>query len=243
MGKRGPKPTGTALSAAERMRRMRERKRRNNPATLPVTALKLPEMLGNNPVTDLVTQLLAGFEDKDWLPVVKAMIALGWGPPPIDKDRVEVGYITSRGHVDRISRTVICVSAPIEPHGLALVGWAASEPAVERVQYNEYHRNYELTTKEPATILRALAAYKVTEDKEVIVPSNMKYTVIPMLLPHLIRVSKTRTIRGHRKWVKSNATGLWGFLTSQAQGESYHFENTFDAARARMLIEDESVQD
>jgi hypothetical protein len=240
VGRRGPKPTGTALSNADRQRL----KAHNSLSLTPEKLGQTPENLGTHPITE---KLNGAFEKKDWALVLSAMLDLGYPPPPLDPDMLTVTYITSVGwrHDEGQTRDrfMICVKAR-DDAAFALVAWARSSPTVIEFRFNGHHHNFELVTEDPGTVLRTVyRAWEITEYGEVIVLNSMKYQIIPALLTHCVRVSKTRTERQHRKFVKAKAQGQWSVLSTQASGVTYHFELAGDAALARMFIEDEVVPD
>jgi hypothetical protein len=240
VGTRGPKPTGTALSNADRQRLWRQRQKAHNSITLSPDKLgKTPENLGIHPITE---KLRGAFEKKDWALVLSAMLDLGYPPRPLDPDMLTVTYITSVGwrHDEGQTRDrfMICVKA-CDAAAFALVAWARSSPAVIEFRFNGRHHNFELVTEDPGVVLRTVTRHEISEDREVVVLDGLKYQIIPALLPWKVPVTRDRGIKQHRKWVKTQTTGWWSVLNTQAAGIVYYFESQDDAALARMFISGE----
>ena len=139
----------------------------------------------------------------------------------------------------RQSKVVVC-ERPLTDDALSLLAWASAKPAVAQVRFNDYHRNFELVTGDPSTVVRAVYSGDVDgKDGEVVVEGRMKYLIIPALLPFHFPLTKQRTEKFHRRWVKNTTKGQWAFISTQMDGEVYYFEDKGDASLARMFIGDE----
>ena len=241
MGKRGPKPSGNALSAAERMRRTRERRRAQNAATASVAGFKSLQTLGNNSATGAVAEkLIDAYDRKDWTCILALALDLGYQPPPLDKDRLTLRFVQKSGDY-----TVLSMGARQAKGGLALMAWGASHPVVEKVTHNGRYNNYEVLTRDALTVVKAIhTGWKIDETRELTVWSNdsngmnTKFRLIPAMLPYAVTVGKTRLVKGHLKWVKANTKGLWGRLSTQFSGDTYYFQDSADATLAKMMISD-----
>ena len=238
MGRRGPQPTGAAASNAERQRRWRERQRAQNPVTgSSVTEKKPAQHLSENSVmADAVTEKLwAAFKVRDWSLVVKVLVDLGYQPPQPDPANLAVRCVYR--WFDTSGRVTFSVQA--SEHALALVAWALTDPRVEQVVCDSPHQStstYEIVTTDPLYILTALhPPLPVSEDGEVSAPDELKYQILPLMLPHQVTIGKDRAERQHRRWVRRNTKGKWAKLT-EPDTEYYCFERSEDAALAKMFI-------
>jgi hypothetical protein len=125
------------------------------------------------------------------------------------------------------------------------MSWRTAHPAVEKVTHNPRHNNYEVLTRDVLTVVMAIhTGWKIEDTREVVVWSsssnwmNTKFRLIPAMLPYTVTVGKTRYVKGHLKWVKANTKGLWGRLSTQFSGGTYYFQDSADAALAKMMISD-----
>jgi hypothetical protein len=175
---------------------------------------------------------------KDWSAVLRIVLDLGYQPEPLDKERLLLRYVDKEG-----DKAVFCIHAKHADTALALLAWGAAAPAVEEVRFNRSYDNYEVVTRDPLTVLKEIhTGWKITPERELLVwgdtNENAKYRLIPLSLPHAVKVGQNRAVRGSKRWVKANTKKLWGVLSRQYEPDTYYFQDAADAALARMFIAD-----
>jgi hypothetical protein len=235
VGKRGPQPTGTALSNADRQRLWRQRRKAHNSVTL--IHEKPTQTLGFQPVTE---KLLEALNERSWGAVIAVAVSLGFQPPPFDPADVVcsgVGFGPDTGQYT-ISLDVTCDTAII-----SALAWGAANPAVLNATMTDASTCVLITT-DPLAVLDSLN-----------VPRSMLYTetdnqlefrypfrdLLPAILPHRLPVAKQRTEKQHLRWVRANAKGRWAREDELAPGRMfpeavYHFELLTEAVHAKMII-------
>ena len=109
------------------------------------------------------------------------MLELGHTSRLLDKEKLIATYMTreSSQTPGRQSKVVVC-ERPLTDDALSLLAWASAKPAVAQVRFNDYHRNFELVTGDPSTVVRAVYSGDVDgKDGEVVVEGRMKYLIHP----------------------------------------------------------------
>jgi hypothetical protein len=235
VGKRGPQPTGTALSNADRQRLWRQRRKAHNSVTL--IHEKPTQTLGFQPVTE---KLLEALNERSWGAVIAVAVSLGFQPPPFDPADVVcsgVGFGPDTGQYT-ISLDVTCDTAII-----SALAWGAANPAVLNATMTDASTCVLITT-DPLAVLDSLSVPHSTLYTETGNQLKFRYpfhNLLPAILPHRLPVAKQRTEKQHLRWVRANAKGRWAREDELAPGwmfpeAVYHFELLTDAVHAKMII-------
>jgi hypothetical protein len=233
VGRRGPKPTGKALSNAVRQRLWRQRQRGANSVTLssekPASALEFGSVTG---------KLLQAAESQDWSAVLGAAVLLGFEPPPFDPADVRIAGVGFKN--DTKQCTISFWTAAAVP----MLAWAAAHPAVLNVTTTATQRGYELTTTDPLAVLDSLLIPRdrmYTETGNKIETKSPYHALLSVILPFRLLVAKDREVKQHLRWVRDHINGRWAREDEIGEGQMfpvavYYFESQADAALAKMFI-------
>jgi hypothetical protein len=235
MGRRGPKPTGTALSNADRQRLWRQRQKAHKSVT--IIPEKPNQTLECGPVTE---KLLEAFNERSWGAVIAVAVSLGFQPPPFDPTDVVCSGVDFEYDTGQytISLDVTCDTAII-----SALAWGATNPAVLNATMTDAS-TCALITTDPLAVLDSLSvthSMLYTESGNQLEFRYRFHNLLPAILPYRLPVAKQRTEKQHLRWVKANAKGRWARKDELAEGRLYpeaiyYFELLTDATLAKMII-------
>lgn len=169
---------------------------------------------------------------QDWGAVALSLVNhLGFEPTQIDPANYTLTY--SFGG----KTPTFCIRPRNGDATIAMVKWAADNCV--STSYDERYRNWQVSASDPMLVVNTFFPSDIEfKGNEIVCSENLgklKYTLIPAFCPHAVKVSKNRSIKMHKKWVRDSAKEQWGCLTTYGE-VTYYFQREEDAVLAKMFI-------